>query len=38
LQQKKEAQAKSTRRDIAALIERGKIETARIKIETSTHG
>ncbi|KAF8807993.1 DUF292-domain-containing protein [Phlegmacium glaucopus] len=34
LQQKKEAQAKSSRRDIATLIERGKIETARIKIET----
>jgi len=34
LQQKKEAQAKSSRRDIATLIERGKVETARIKIET----
>ncbi|KAF8167468.1 regulator of Vps4 activity in the MVB pathway-domain-containing protein [Crassisporium funariophilum] len=34
LQQKKEAQAKASRRDIATLIERGKIETARIKIET----
>jgi len=34
LQQKKGAQAKSFRRDIATLIERGKIETARIKIET----
>ncbi|KDR85600.1 hypothetical protein GALMADRAFT_234561 [Galerina marginata CBS 339.88] len=34
LQQKKEAQAKAARRDIATLIERGKIETARIKIET----
>lgn len=34
LQQKKEAQAKSSRRDIATLIEKGKIETARIKIET----
>lgn len=33
LQQKKEAQAKSTRRDIATLIERGKLETARIKVE-----
>ena len=36
LQQKKEAQAKSSRRDIATLIEKGKIETARIKIESST--
>jgi len=34
LQQKKEAQAKTSRRDIAILIEKGKIETARIKIET----
>jgi len=34
LQQKKEAQAKTSRRDIATLIERGRIETARIKIET----
>ncbi|KAH9486366.1 IST1-like protein [Psilocybe cubensis] len=34
LQQKKEAQAKAARRDIANLIERGKIETARIKVET----
>jgi len=34
LQQKKEAQAKASRRDIATLIERGKIETARIKVET----
>ncbi|THV06546.1 DUF292-domain-containing protein, partial [Dendrothele bispora CBS 962.96] len=33
LQQKKEAQAKTSRRDIATLIERGKIETARIKVE-----
>lgn len=33
LQQKKEAQAKSSRRDIATLIERGKLETARIKVE-----
>ncbi|KAG5639551.1 hypothetical protein H0H81_012222 [Sphagnurus paluster] len=32
LQQKKEAQAKATRRDIATLLERGKIETARIKV------
>lgn len=34
LQQKKEAQAKATRRDIATLLERGKIETARIKVES----
>jgi len=33
LQQKKEAQAKSSRRDIASLLERGKIETARVKVE-----
>ncbi|KAJ3905843.1 DUF292-domain-containing protein [Lentinula edodes] len=33
LQEKKEAQAKSARRDIASLVERGKIETARIKVE-----
>ncbi|KAF5374970.1 hypothetical protein D9758_000508 [Tetrapyrgos nigripes] len=33
LQQKKEAQAKSARRDIATLIEKSKIETARIKAE-----
>ncbi|KAL1740749.1 DUF292-domain-containing protein [Schizophyllum fasciatum] len=30
---KKEAQAKATRRDIATLLERGKVETARIKTE-----
>lgn len=34
LQQKKEAQAKASRRDIATLIERGKLETARVKVET----
>lgn len=34
LQQKKEAQAKASRRDIATLLERGKIETARIKVES----
>ncbi|TFK56472.1 DUF292-domain-containing protein [Heliocybe sulcata] len=33
LQEKKEAQAKATRRDVATLLERGKIETARIKVE-----
>ncbi|KAF8899164.1 DUF292-domain-containing protein [Infundibulicybe gibba] len=34
LQEKKEAQAKATRRDIATLLERGKVETARVKVET----
>ncbi|KAF6754308.1 regulator of Vps4 activity in the MVB pathway-domain-containing protein [Ephemerocybe angulata] len=34
LQQKKEAQAKAARRDIATLLEKGKLETARIKVET----
>ncbi|KAJ7750234.1 DUF292-domain-containing protein [Mycena metata] len=34
LQQKKEAQAKASRRDIASLLERGKIETARVKSST----
>ncbi|KAF9075048.1 regulator of Vps4 activity in the MVB pathway-domain-containing protein [Rhodocollybia butyracea] len=33
LQEKKGAQAKASRRDIATLVERGKIETARIKVE-----
>jgi vacuolar protein sorting-associated protein IST1 len=33
LQGKKEAQAKASRRDIATLVEKGKIETARIKVE-----
>lgn len=33
LQQKKEAQAKATRRDIATLLERSKVETARVKVE-----
>lgn len=35
LQQKKEAQAKANRRDIATLIEKGRLETARIKVENS---
>jgi hypothetical protein len=35
LQEKKEAQAKTARRDIATLLERGKVETARIKVESS---
>jgi len=34
LQEKKEAQAKSSRRDIATLLERGKLETARVKVES----
>ncbi|KAF5384963.1 hypothetical protein D9615_001169 [Tricholomella constricta] len=34
LQLKKEAQAKATRRDIATLLERGKVETARVKVES----
>ncbi|PFH52327.1 hypothetical protein AMATHDRAFT_140443, partial [Amanita thiersii Skay4041] len=33
LQQKKEAQAKAARREIATLLERGKVETAKIKVE-----
>ncbi|KAH8099721.1 DUF292-domain-containing protein [Cristinia sonorae] len=33
LQEKKNAQAKAARRDIASLLERGKLETARIKVE-----
>ncbi|KAK2461499.1 hypothetical protein APHAL10511_005962 [Amanita phalloides] len=33
LQQKKEAQAKAARREIATLVERSKTETARIKVE-----
>jgi hypothetical protein len=35
LQDKKGAQAKVARRDIATLLERGKVETARIKVESS---
>ncbi|OCH88760.1 DUF292-domain-containing protein [Obba rivulosa] len=33
LQEKKGAQAKAARRDIALMLEKGKIETARIKVE-----
>jgi len=33
LQEKKTAQAKASRRDIAMLLEKGKVETARIKVE-----
>ena len=35
LQEKKEAQAKSARRDIATLLEAKKVEKARIKVENS---
>lgn len=35
LQEKKGAQAKASRRDIALLLEKGKVETARIKVENS---
>ncbi|KAF9245680.1 DUF292-domain-containing protein [Melanogaster broomeanus] len=35
IQQKREAQAKSSRRDIALLLEKGKLESARIKVEAS---
>lgn len=35
LQEKKSAQAKSARRDIAGLLEIGKIEKARVKVENS---
>ncbi|KIY46327.1 DUF292-domain-containing protein, partial [Fistulina hepatica ATCC 64428] len=34
LQLKKEAQAKAARREIATLLERGKAETARVKVES----
>ncbi|KAI0660562.1 regulator of Vps4 activity in the MVB pathway-domain-containing protein [Cubamyces menziesii] len=37
LQEKKNAQAKSARREIALLLEKGKIETARIKVENIIH-
>ena len=37
LQEKKEAQAKTARRDVAMLLERGKVETARIKVENSAY-
>lgn len=33
VQQKREALAKSSRRDIALSLEKGKIESARIKVE-----
>ncbi|CAL1694315.1 unnamed protein product [Somion occarium] len=33
LQEKKGAQAKASRRDIASLLEKGRLETARIKVE-----
>ncbi|KZT72956.1 DUF292-domain-containing protein [Daedalea quercina L-15889] len=37
LQEKKGAQAKAARRDIAVLLEKGKLETARIKVENIIH-
>ncbi|GBE77510.1 regulator of Vps4 activity in the MVB pathway-domain-containing protein [Sparassis latifolia] len=37
LQEKKSAQAKAARRDIAFLLEKGKLETARIKVENIIH-
>ncbi|KAH9949352.1 regulator of Vps4 activity in the MVB pathway-domain-containing protein [Amylocystis lapponica] len=37
LQEKKTAQAKASRRDIAFLLEKGKLETARIKVENIIH-
>ncbi|KAI8981175.1 regulator of Vps4 activity in the MVB pathway-domain-containing protein [Trametes punicea] len=37
LQEKKNAQAKAARREIAFLLEKGKIETARIKVENIIH-
>lgn len=37
LQEKKGAQAKAARRDIALLLEKGKVETARIKVENSEY-
>ncbi|PIL31496.1 hypothetical protein GSI_06198 [Ganoderma sinense ZZ0214-1] len=37
LQEKKNAQAKASRRDIALLLEKGRIETARIKTENIIH-
>ncbi|KAI9057029.1 DUF292-domain-containing protein [Trametes sanguinea] len=37
LQEKKNAQAKAARREIAFLLEKGKVETARIKVENIIH-
>lgn len=37
VQEKKSAQAKAARRDIASLLEKGKLETARIKVENIIH-
>lgn len=36
LQEKKSAQAKTARRDIATLLEQGKLEKAQVKVENST--
>lgn len=35
LQEKKSAQAKTARRDIATLLEQGKLEKAKVKVENS---
>lgn len=37
LQEKKSAQAKTARRDIATLVEQGKVEKARVKVENSAY-
>jgi vacuolar protein sorting-associated protein IST1 len=37
LQEKKEAQAKLARRDVATLLERNKLETSRIKVESRVY-
>ncbi|PCH34101.1 DUF292-domain-containing protein [Wolfiporia cocos MD-104 SS10] len=37
LQEKKGAQAKTARRDIALLLEKGRVETARVKVESIIH-
>ena len=37
LHEKKEAQAKTARRDIASLLEQRKIEKARVKVESSEY-
>lgn len=38
LQEKKEAQAKAARREIATLLEQQKLEKARVKVENSVYG
>lgn len=34
MQEKKEALAKKSRRDVATLLEKGKVETAKLRVET----